>query len=375
MKHAHIVPLVGGAAIGASLALKSNPEYIASWAAFAKNDQFCKEYFIDTPFHIIEDKSAIRLPKRVDIMTCVPPCSGLSTSTPSSSRGCAAPQNEHMLRVAEYGMLTKTQVIIIENAPTLYSQGGEEFAERFLPLTKKYGYSMVLLLTSTILHGLPQNRKRSFVLLYKGSRIPEFEWIQKPYKPLHEWRPENKSTVAKDWSPKTDEMIQALKKHFKVKNNAQLLKGIALEYNNNPVTGWRVVNDFDINHRFKCEPYKYMQKTSEMGNGIMDRSPYLVWDHCNALMWKSAHKMINPAAPDRQFNIRELMNLMGMPKDFAEIPAKDINVLFQNVPVTTVKTLVEEVVRQLDRSAGWYKPEEKITRLNNIKQTVDVFNK
>ncbi|HJY23964.1 MAG TPA: DNA cytosine methyltransferase, partial [Hanamia sp.] len=209
MKHAHIVPLVGGAAIGASLALKSNPEYIASWEVFAKNDSFCREYFKNTPFHTIaangktvirEDKYIKGLDKlpRVDLITCVPPCSGLSTATPNTSRGCAAPQNEHMLKVAEFGMQTKTLVILIENAPTLYSKGGEEFAIKFLPLCKKYGYTMMLLKTSTILHGLPQNRVRSFCILYKGIKLPEFQWIKKPYKPLHEWRVEKSSEPAKD---------------------------------------------------------------------------------------------------------------------------------------------------------------------------------
>ena len=111
----------------------------------------------------------------------------------------------------------------------------------------------------------------------------------------------------------------------------------------------------------------------ESGAGIMDRSPYLVWDHCNALMWKSAHKMLNPAEPSRQFNIRELMNLMGLPKDFKEVPAKDVNVIFQNVPVNTVRTIVEEIQRQLSNDSRWYKPTEKITRVNNIKQQIEIF--
>src|SRR5688572_17068419 len=156
MKHAHIVPLVVGAAIGASLALKSNPEYIASWNAFAKNDAYARNYFSDTPFFLLENG----LPKvpQVDLITCVPPCAGLSTATPVGSRGCQAPQNEHMLKVAEYGMRMKTKVILIENAPALYGRSGQEFAERFRPLLNAFGYSMVLYKTSTILHGLPQNR-------------------------------------------------------------------------------------------------------------------------------------------------------------------------------------------------------------------------
>jgi site-specific DNA-cytosine methylase len=79
--------------------------------------------------------------------------------------------------------------------------------------------------------------------------------------------------------------------------------------------------------------------------------------------------MINPASPNRGFTVRELMNLMGMPKDFKEIPAKDINVLFQNVPVNTVKTLVTALVS----AKNYYKPMHEITRVNNIKQQIEVF--
>lgn len=365
MKHAAIVPLAGGAAIGASLALKRPPEYMASWDVFAHNDSYCRQYYPEVPFH---DAKTIKKVPKVDIITCVPPCSGLSTATPSTARGCKAPQNEHMLSVAEVGMIKKTFCIVIENAPTLYSKGGEQFAVRFLPLCKKYGYSMVLYKTSTILHGLPQNRVRSFVILYKGVKIPEFNWINKSYTPLHSWKVENNSQLSNPWRIKDDELINLVKK----KVNGNFLKKIYDRYQG-PITAWRFITDNNLVKKFKTKPYDYMAEHYLAGDGIMDRSPYLVWDHCNALMWKSAHKMINPAKPSRQFNIREMMNLMGLPKNYKEIPAKDINVLFQNVPVTTVKTLVEEIIRQFSSGRGWYRPTEDITRINNIKQTIEIF--
>lgn len=373
MKHAHIIPLVGGSVVGTSQALGSQPEYIASWDAFAKNDFYCLQHFKNVPFFNLD----IAMPKvnKVDIMTCVPPCSGLSTATPSTARGCQAPQNEHMLKVAEFGMLKKTSVIIIENAPALYGRGGEEFANRFVPLIKSHshGYTMMLMKTSSILHGLPQNRIRSFVLLFKGKQIPELEWIKKPYIPLHKWPVEKRSTGFSKWKPENDELIGFLMKKFKVGNVKGLLSAAALQYDQKPVTAWKVLNDYGLSHNFKQKPYKYMWETSQGGNGIMDRSPYFVYDHTNALMWKSVPKMINPSAPQRPFNIRELMNLMGLPYSFKEIPANHINVLFQNVPATTVKTLVQEVAQALDGKRKWYKPVDLIERVNNIKQRVETL--
>lgn len=374
MKHAHLIPLVGGAAIGASLALQSKPEFIVSWSAFAKNDSFCKEYFKDVPFWTFDKTSNFKT-KEVDIITVVPPCSGLSTATPNTARGCSAPQNEHMLISAEFAMARKTKAILIENAPTLYSKGGEEFANRFIPLIDRWGYSMQLVKTSSILHGLPQNRVRSFVILYKGKQIPEFEWIKKSFRPLNIWETFPKSPFATEWDAQSDEMISVLREYYNVATNKLLLKNISGDYSGNPMTAWKVLMDKQIRHHtFKTKPYKYMWDVGKNGKGIMDRSPYFVDNYMNALMWKSAHKMLNPAAPHRQFTIRELMNLMGLPKNFKEIPAKDINVLFQNVPVPTVKTMVEEIAMALDGQRKWYKPNEKITRMNNIKQQIEDIN-
>jgi len=175
-----------------------------------------------------------------------------------------------------------------------------------------------------------------------------------------------------NWYPDEDEVVQVLMNKLGTNYSInELIKGLELEYDGKPVTGWKVLMDHKIKHRFKTEPYRYMQRTQESGAGIMDRSPYFVSDHTNALMWKSVGKMINPADPTRIFSIRELMNMMGMPKNYKEIPAKHINILFQNVPVTTVKTLTEELVRQHE-TTKWYRPNFDsrlgFVRINNIKQ-------
>lgn len=369
MKHAHMIPLVGGSAIGATRALGRPPEYIASWPAFAKNDAYCKQYFPDVPFYLLDRH--LKLPK-VDIVTCVPPCSGLSTATPSTARGCQAPQNEHMLIVAAQAMERGTYAILIENAPTLYSPGGEEFVLRFKPLCKKYNYVMQLIKTSTILHGLPQNRVRSFVILWRGVKIPEFAWIKKPYKSLYDWPVDKKPNFSSNWNPNDDEMYNIL--HTKLGFHLPLDHMITEQYGDGPISTWKVFLDAKIKYRFKTKPYKYMQQTHETGAGIMDRAPIFVSDHTNALMWKSAHRMLNPATDfNRQFSIRELMSMMGLPKDFKEIPQKDINVLFQNVPVNTVETMVDEIVAALAGDRKWYRPDSWVTRLNNIKQTIEVW--
>jgi hypothetical protein len=60
---------------------------------------------------------------------------------------------------------------------------------------------------------------------------------------------------------------------------------------------------------------------------------------------------------------------MGLPKDYPTIPKKDMNKIFQNVPVNTVATLVSEIQAALDNKRLWVKV--PFMRANNIKQQIE----
>jgi site-specific DNA-cytosine methylase len=365
MKHAAIIPLVGGAVIGAKKALKTDPEYIASWSAFAKNDYYCREYFKYVPFHMIDGSNKIpKLPK-VDIITCVPPCSGLSNAT-TGTRGCQAPQNQHMLNVAEFGMAVGTPCILIENAPVLYSPGGYEFFVRFVPLAQKYGYSIQLYKTSSILHGLPQNRVRSFVMLWKGKTQPVLNWINEPYTPMEKWPVEKGEPVFAGKASDDEVVDQVLNLFGGYKELYKWMK----ENGGGTKTGFNLVRQFNPawpklkwrEHRYKTLFERATRKA------VLDVTPTFVQDHTNALMWKVTTYMVHPTK-DRFINTRELMSLMGLPKDYPTIPKKDMNKIFQNVPVNTVATLVSEIQAALDNKRLWVKV--PFMRANNIKQQIE----
>lgn len=361
MKHAHIIPLAGGSVIGASLALKSKPTYIASWEAFAKNDQWCKRYYPDVPFYLL-DKGIPKLPK-VDLLTCTPPCSGLSNAT-TGTRGCQAPQNQHMLNVAEFGMGQSIPVIIIENAPMLYSMGGYEFFERFVHLAEKHKYGIQLIKTSTILHGLPQNRVRTFVVLWRGQQIPILNWINKPYVPLTQWKPEpGLNQFVYPGKGSDDELVSMLYKHYGSRKN--LYDSLT-----SPRTAFTLIDQNRMAYsEFKTPKYKKLFDRYKY-KAVLDVTPTFVKDFTNALMWKVTTFMLHPTQ-DRYISVRELMSMMGIPKDYEEIPLKSMNHIFQNVPVTTVKTLVEEIVQGLEGKREYRKV--PFMKLNNIKQTIDAI--
>lgn len=357
MKHAHIIPLVGGSVIGTKKALGTDPEYIASYEAFAKNDYYCKQYFKDIPFHLVDSGISKRLPK-VDILTCVPPCSGLSNAT-TGTRGCQAPQNQHMLNVAEFGMQQKTPVILIENAPMLYSQGGYPFFIRFVPLAEKYGYSIQLYKTSTILHGLPQNRVRSFVMLFKGDKQPVLNWIKEPYVPLNQWPQEDGERVYPG-KGSDDDLVKCLYDHFGSRKKLyETIKG--------PRTSFTMIQELGLKPTLTLDRYKRLFARAKH-KAVLDVTPTFVNEYTNALMWKVTTYMLNPNA-DRFMSIRELMSMMGLPKDYPDIPKEKMNVIFQNVPVNTVATIVGELKSALESKRDWIKV--PFMRTNNIKQQIE----
>jgi site-specific DNA-cytosine methylase len=363
MKHAHIIPLVGGSVIGTERALKTRPEYIASWEAFAKNDSYCRQYYKDVPFHLVDKGIPKGLPK-VDILTCVPPCSGLSNAT-TGTRGCQAPQNQHMLNVAEFGMQQKTPAILIENAPMLYSDGGYEFFVRFVPLAEKYGYTIQLMKTSTILHGLPQNRVRTFVMLWRGDKQPLLNWIDKPYVPLTEW-PVMDGVRVFDGKASDDEMVQKVLKHY---GDWKGLWKYMEALGGGPRTSFTLLTGIHPPefYKFKTQRYKDLFERASR-KAVLDVTPTFVRTHTNALMWKVTTYMVHPTK-DRFISIRELMNMMGLPKDYPEIPKNHMNVIFQNVPVTTVETLVTEMKAALEGKREWIRV--PFMKVNNIKKTID----
>jgi len=359
MKHAHIIPLAGGSVIGTMQALKTKPEYIASWEAFANNDQWTRKYLPNVPFHLL-DTGIPKLPK-VDLLTCVPPCSGLSNAT-TGTRGCQAPQNQHMINVAEFGMQQGTPVILIENAPMLYSQGGYEFFVRFVPIAEKYGYAIQLYKTSTILHGLPQNRVRTFVMLWKGGKQPILDWIDKPFTPLNKMKPDHGlKQYVQEGKGSDDELVGLLYKRFG--GRQQLYDCI-----HSTRTAFTIAQEIGMQkQKFKTERYERLFRRAEFKGGL-DVTPTFGNHHTNALMWKVTTYMLNPVE-DRFMSIRELMNMMGLPKDYEEIPKRFMNHIFQNVPATTVQTLVTEIQAALDGKRQFKKV--PFMRVNNIKQRID----
>jgi hypothetical protein len=77
MKHASIVPLIGGMTLGQMKAFGSKPEYLLSYSPFANNDSHLVNHLKDVPY-IVLDKGG-KAPYSVDVVSAVCPCAGLSS--------------------------------------------------------------------------------------------------------------------------------------------------------------------------------------------------------------------------------------------------------------------------------------------------------
>lgn len=380
--HGHIIPLIGGSVIGTSQALDKDPEWIASWSnVFGANDQYCLDYYSHIPFYNLDDGNYPT--QYVDIVTSLPPCAGLSMGNTTSGdksknpRGCNAPSNIHMLNASEYAMdKIKPLAIMVENAPTLYSAMGEVFAERINDLAKKYDYSMSLIKTSTIYHGVPQERTRSFFFLWKGSKAPILNPIRKDYVPFHQFLkdgvfPESELVNNKP-APSNDPLWRFIESKFPGKSKQEILEEVA---STRMVSTWNVI----YNHGWLPEAAQVVQderakrwlnytlEKKNQGLNIMDGSLKLAWGRVNALMWKTMPYLVHPYE-DRWLKTSEALALMGFPNEFSEkvsISTKNSNVICQNVPAITAKSWIEEIVEALNGNREWVETEGKILRQNN----------
>ena len=81
MKHAGIVPLIGGEILASADAYGTDPEYLMTYSGFMANEthllNYYKEQGKDIPYHVLDETSEKM--ENVDIVSSVCPCAGLST--------------------------------------------------------------------------------------------------------------------------------------------------------------------------------------------------------------------------------------------------------------------------------------------------------
>jgi len=115
-------------------------------------------------------------PKSCDIVIGGPPCQGFSTHRISNS-GVDDPRNELLCRYFEYVSAIRPRVFLVENVPGLLWPRHSTYLKRFYSMAEAANYEMKLPVTLNARdYGVPQNRKRVFLLGIDKTRPVEIVW-------------------------------------------------------------------------------------------------------------------------------------------------------------------------------------------------------
>lgn len=117
---------------------------------------------------------------QLDILMGGPPCQGFSTHRIKNA-GVNDPRNRLLNRYFDFVSALKPKVFIVENVSGLLWPRHKEHVDKFYNLARRHGYSVSEpILLNAKDYGIPQNRKRVFILGHKKNLKLNFVWPPKP---------------------------------------------------------------------------------------------------------------------------------------------------------------------------------------------------
>lgn len=390
----HFIPLIGPYILACKkLGIKDEDE-VYSFEAFKDNDQHVynndenKKPIIITglddeinPEHDMEkfkkyvEENNV---KPTNILTSVPPCAGLSRlnscseSKNGKARGADAAQNNWIYSAVKFYLATNTDVLVFENAPALATEKGLRVVENIMNIIEKNGYKrkVQLVKTTTINHGLPQNRGRSFMLIHKNENFVLLKNKKHNYISIEDFlsnividEKDPVNIVASQRNKYVDEWNLFYEKNPEIK---RLFEETYKDKKEIYLTSWVFLFDMFKENKYSLNDYPIMKKTFEhilnkknKGKGFWDSSPVFIKGRINAITSKNGFRIFNPINREKFLSIRELMCLMGMPTSFKLAdPLKNYNHICQNIPVNTAADSLlwaKECLENKEKIDGYYK--------------------
>lgn len=137
IKHADIIPLIGGMTLGSEKAFGTRPDYLLSWEPFWANDRHIVHHYDgEVPYHVL-DKGQ-KPTRKVDVVSSTCPCAGLSFM--SQGYGPDNPANKWMPQTARYvlGEL-RPEVYWGENAPAFAGSVGKFVRDELYSIGRENG--------------------------------------------------------------------------------------------------------------------------------------------------------------------------------------------------------------------------------------------
>ncbi len=359
--YASIVPLIGGETIAMENVFGKRPTYIMSYEAFQANDsQLLEHYNNEVPYQLLDNFTGHL--KEVDVVNAVCPCAGLSSLSPSASTDNKA--NDWMIESAKYVLgVTKPKVFWGENAPRLASKMGEPIVKKLRKIAKENGYTMSLYKTKSKLHGLSQTRDRAFYFFWKGNRIPHLRFYNKPYEKIEDTirnafvsKDDPMNILVNESKPSEDPYYRYVLEEIEggITHQEFFQK---IEKSTNPLV---YIESKGIKYK-EVEPWLRekgyekaadralrMHEKLESGGNIMRKTTEIAKDYIGAFVGHMPGCVTHPDE-DRYLTIRECLAIMKMPKDFQlQGGRKNLNMICQNVPVTTAEDMAQNIHDWLD---------------------------
>lgn len=367
IRHASIVPLIGGESIGCDQAFGERTDYLMSYEAFRANDSHLVNYYGGVPYQVIDRGE--RHPHRVDVVSSVCPCAGLSMM--HHAYGADNPKNEWMGTVARYVLgEMRPEVYFGENAPAFAGKIGKPVRDELYRIGRENGYSMTVYRTRSLLHGVPQVRNRSFYFFWKGDRTPVLDWYSTPYEKIEDVilgvssnfqrEPINPKTPSRD-DPWYRYVLEEIRGGISHREHVATVEPSTARGNDTFSYIEKSGHDYSRVARWmRANGYERMAAAAERkeaklatGGSIMRRGTIVPKDYIGAYVGHYPTCLTHPIE-DRYVDFRESMTIMGMPSDFELLdPRESSNHVCQNVPVRTARDMATEVRAVLSGEREW----------------------
>jgi len=393
MKHATIIPLIGGEVLASEKVFGHRPDYILSYNAFQANEEHLLNYWNhEVPYYVLDEGD--RHPHSVDVVSSVCPCAGLSLF--STRYGEDNKNNIWMIETAKY-VLGEIKPLVFwgENAPTFTGKIGEPIRNQLIQIGKENGYVMSMFKTKSLLHGVPQTRERTFYFFWKGTQVPVFDYYRRdmqtiedlilnvdrnPDDPMSEVINKNKPTDNPFYRYILEEIHGGIshREHFdlididdpKTPNYLDVYSLIeSHKHDYARVSKWLEERQY---HRESARAIRMYDKL-ETGGNIMRRGTLLPKGYIGSFVGHYPQMLTHPHE-DRYITFREAMTIMGLPDDYQLLnPKSSYNHICQNVPFQTAVDMATEVKAALAGKRQWI--DGNVTLQHNTSKKLEILNK
>ncbi len=387
LKHATIIPLIGGETLAEEMSFGTPPDFLMSYKVFENNDAHLRNYYeqrgVEVPYYVLDgdEKLPPKFKLKADVVSSVCPCAGLSMLSKASAPD--NPLNEWMDTAARFVLGTvKPTVYWGENAPAFATTKGAMIRERIRQIGLENGYSFSVYRTKSLFHGVPQIRERSFYFFWKGNKVPLLNYFNRPrptieqlilsatgnsQREVHNQRIPTENPYYRYILEEMHGGISHREFQQMIPKTVQVLDYVEKEITYDKLADWMDKNGYAK----EAKHCRYRVEKLTMGKGFMKREIIIPHDYIGAFVGHLPSQMTHPVE-DRFLNYRECMTIMGLPQDFELLnPKRQLNHICQNVPVLTAKDMADEVKAVLEGKREWVK--ERFIMQRNHNQSHEVI--